>query len=145
MRSDVGVLLAIAIEIIAIDIITAGDLVDGAKNDTRVIVGDDVGVAILRFVTFEFRVLPRELFAWIDRLETTPINEPPCPAFLSYLVFLREFIIVRCFQSFQMRGELLDGDRRIVTQRLSSTDLHGFAGRSRRDRWRENGHLHFHG
>lgn len=41
---------------------------DGSQYNAGVVVGDDVGVAILGFVHLQVGVLPRELLAWIDRL-----------------------------------------------------------------------------
>lgn len=87
LGGDVGVLLSIPVQIISIDIITSGNAIDCAQDHARMVVSDDVGVAILRFVTFEFGVFPGELFTWIDRLEKTTniVRTPRFPLdFTSY-------------------------------------------------------------
>lgn len=43
--------------------------VNWSQYDTGVVIGDDVGVAILGFVDFQVRVLPGELLSWIDGLQ----------------------------------------------------------------------------
>lgn len=41
---------------------------DGLEDDTRVVVGDDVGIAVFGLVHFQVGVLPCELLARIDGL-----------------------------------------------------------------------------
>lgn len=41
---------------------------DGSQDDSRVVVGDDVGVTIFGLVHLQVGVFPGELLAWIDRL-----------------------------------------------------------------------------
>lgn len=47
----------------------AGRTIDGGQQHSRVVVGDDIGVAVLGFVYLQVRVLPCELLAWIYRLQ----------------------------------------------------------------------------
>lgn len=42
---------------------------DGQEDDTRVVVGDHVGVAVLGLVHFEVGMFPRELLARVDGLQ----------------------------------------------------------------------------
>lgn len=39
------------------------------QNDTGVVIGDDVGVAVLGFVDLQVGMLPGELLSWIDGLQ----------------------------------------------------------------------------
>ena len=45
--------------------------VNGSQDDAGVVVGDDVGVAILGLIHLQVGVLPGELLAWVDRLDHT--------------------------------------------------------------------------
>lgn len=40
-----------------------------SQNDAGVVIGDDVGVAVLGFVDLQVGVLPGELLSWIDGLQ----------------------------------------------------------------------------
>lgn len=40
-----------------------------SQNDTGVVIGDDVGVAVLGFVDLQVGVLPGKLLSWIDGLQ----------------------------------------------------------------------------
>lgn len=44
---------------------------DGSQDDSGVVVGDDVGVAVLWFVHLQVGVLPCELLTGVDGLEGT--------------------------------------------------------------------------
>lgn len=44
---------------------------NGLEDDSGVVVGDDVGIAVLRLVHFQVGMLPRELLAGVNGLQGT--------------------------------------------------------------------------
>lgn len=52
LRRNVGVLLSVSVAVVGVDVIAALNSVDHLQDDSRVVVGDDVRVAILWFVDF---------------------------------------------------------------------------------------------
>lgn len=70
LGGDVGVLLAVAAHVVGVDVVRARHALYRRERETRVVVGDDVGVAVLGLVALHARVLPLELLARVDRLPT---------------------------------------------------------------------------
>ena len=68
LRCYVGVLLAVTIHVVSVDVVTAGESVDGLHDDAGVVVGDDVGIAIFYLVDLHVGVVPGELLAGLNRL-----------------------------------------------------------------------------
>lgn len=55
-----------------------------SQNDTGVVIGDDVGVAVLGLVDLQVGVLPGELLSWIDGLEEEKKREELLKPLLYY-------------------------------------------------------------
>lgn len=97
---------------------------NGLEDDARVVVGDDVGVAVLGLVHFQVGMLPRELLARIDGLRGKGRWGMSAgrhwrawesgrwgPA---HLVLLGELEAVVGFEAFRVLGHVRDGDRRVA-------------------------------
>lgn len=48
---------------------TLGVTFDGLQDDSGVVVGDDVGIAVLGLVHLQVGMFPRKLLAWVDGLQ----------------------------------------------------------------------------
>jgi len=68
LNGNVGVLLSISVHVVSVDVVAADDAVERLEHDSRVVVGDHVGVAVLGLVDVEVGRVPRELLARLDRL-----------------------------------------------------------------------------
>jgi len=69
LRGDVGVGAAISVEVVSVDVVTGRCVsVQLLQPNSRMVVGDHVGVAVLGLVDVDVRRLPRELATRVDRL-----------------------------------------------------------------------------
>ena len=59
----------VAVHVVRVDVVCPRHAVRRLQDDPRVVVGDDVGVAVLWLVHLHVRVVPRELLAGLDRFE----------------------------------------------------------------------------
>lgn len=61
--------------------------VDSGEQDSGVVVGDDVGVAVLGFVDLQVGVLPRELLPRVDGLWSRRRRIVTPPTFICIYIF----------------------------------------------------------
>jgi len=88
LNGNVGVLLSISVHVVSVDVVAADDAVERLEHDSRVVVGDHVGVAVLGLVDVEVGRVPRELLARLDRLVL--VREAHCVVRLQLVDVLRE-------------------------------------------------------
>ena len=112
---------------------------DGLEDDTRVVVGDDVGIAVFGFVHFQVGVLPRELLARIDGLRGRGGGgcQGGClwaresgrrgPA---HLVLLGELEAIVGLEAFCVLRHVRDGDGRVTEHACGKRRPAGVAGHS---------------
>ena len=72
---DVGVVFAVSVTVVGVDVVRAGHVVCGLEHHARVVVSDHVGVTVLRLVHLQTRVVPRELLARLDTLKYSNYNK----------------------------------------------------------------------
>ena len=87
----------VAVHVVRVDVVGARHAVRGRQDDARVVVCNDVRVAVLWLVHLHVRVVPRELLAGLDRLE-----------------LLREVRPVIALQKVDVVGEVGDGNGRVT-------------------------------
>lgn len=95
--SNVSILFPVTIHVISINVITAGNTILRLQNDARMIVGDDVSVAVFGFVNFIVGLVPRKLLPWFNGF-----------------IFLRELEIIIGFQIVYVFLEHMDWNWRMT-------------------------------
>jgi len=115
LGGHIGVVLPIAITVVGINVVRPNHTLHWRQLDTGMIVGCDIGIAILRFIVLQIGVVPGELLARLNAL-----------------VLLRELLIVVGFEAFDMVGELRNGYGRMGDHagclEVQTPHVHGIAG-----------------
>lgn len=95
--SNISILFFVVIYVISINVIIVWNIIFRLQNDARVIVGDDVSIAVFGFVNFVVGLVLCKLLFWFNGF-----------------VFLREFEIIIGFQIVYVFLEYMDWNWRMI-------------------------------